>query len=141
MIINAVVDNKLMRPHVGTEGSAGADLRIPYDIMIKPGEIVKVNTGVKVAIPEGYVGLIIPRSSLGEVTISLANTIGVIDSDYRGPLIIKLRNTGVKPALFYQYDRVVQLIIVPYLKPKFAYVKSLDITERGEGGFGSTGKQ
>ena len=142
MSIKAVIKNKKMKkPHVGSLGAAGADLRVPYDIQLKPGEIHKVHTGVAVKIPEGCVGLIFPRSSLGKIKVGMANTVGVIDSDYTGELIVLLENKGHTTQLFYKDDRIVQLVVVPCVAPKFEYVDSLEETERGDKGFGSTGKE
>ena len=140
-MIKAVVKEKGLIPFIGTMHSAGADLRIPYDVILPPGETQFLNTGVRVEIPEQHLGLIIPRSSLGKRNLMLSNTVGVIDSDYRGDLKILLKNVGNETQLLYKYDRVVQLIIIPYISPKLTFVDSLEETERGEKGFGSTGEK
>lgn len=138
-MIKAMITDEKMKPKVGSEDAAGLDLRVPYDIVVKPGEIKKVGTGLKVAIPKGYVGLILPRSSCADIKISLANTAGLIDSDYRGEITVKIENRSSETRLFYKYDRVMQMVVLPHLPPKLIYVDSLDDTERGDKGFGSSG--
>lgn len=139
--IKAMVLRDFQKPKAGTTFSAGLDLRLSRDICIRPGTVEKDNLGIKVEIPKGYCGLIVPRSSVGSVLISLANTIGVIDSDYRGELIVKLHNQGRETQFLAKGQRVVQLIVVPHLDPnEIIYVKELSDTERGDKGFGHTGK-
>lgn len=132
---------------VGSEQSAGLDLRIylgknPREdaTVINPGETKKYSTGVKVQLPEMWVGIIVPRSSLGKKELMIANTVGVIDSDYRGEIMMTLHNYGKEPQILYNFDRVAQLVVMPHyptaLREK---VDSLDETERGEGGFGHSG--
>ena len=107
---------------------------IPYD------STLIVGTGVKVAIPEGYVGLLFVRSSLGiKRHLDLANGTGVIDSDYRGEIKVCLRNTGPTHQYVKRGDRICQLVIVPVHLNPWVEVDTLDETERGEGGIGSTG--
>lgn len=130
-------------PEYGTTGSAGLDIfcnnEIP--IIIKAGEMGKVPTGIKVAIPTGFFGAIYPRSSAGtKLRIKLANTVGIIDSDYRGEIILFIVNDGDEDLIVNRGDRLVQMIIQPYAKVDVHKVYSLDDTQRGEGGFGSTGK-
>lgn len=131
------------KPTYATEGSAGFDLYCNNDepITVGPNEVVKVPTGIKVAIPEGYFGAIYPRSSTGiKHRITLANTTGIIDSDYRGPIQIFFVNNSDKTHTINNGDRLAQMIIQPYVKVDIELVDSLDETERGEGGIGSTGK-
>lgn len=100
-----------------------------------------VPTGLAVAIPEGYVGIIAVRSSMGvRHGITLSNAIGVIDSDYRGPLGVGLRNTTGEDYILQPCDRMAQLMVVPVLRPEIRLVEELPETERGAGGFGSTGR-
>lgn len=100
---------------------------------------IEYDTGIAVAIPEGHVGLIFPRSSISKKALFLSNSVGVIDSGYRGP--IKFRFKQTQGENIYQIgDRIGQLIILPYPKVEFEEVDELDKTERGEGGYGSTGK-
>jgi dUTP pyrophosphatase len=116
---------------------AGLDLKSATKATIDPGAIVSFKTGIFAQIPEGYVGLLFPRSS---TKVRLANTVGVIDSSYRGEIIVKLENASDKPVTIGQYDRICQLVIVPIICPTPLYVDELDPSPRGEGGFGSTGK-
>ena len=140
-MIKAKLLDKELKPKVGTEHSAGADLRCSQDFTVNPGGMVVVGTGVAVAIPEGHVGLIFPRSSMGKVRVGLANTVGVIDADYRGEIKLMITNDGGQPQTFFKGDRLAQLVVTPILSPKFIYVDDLDSTERGDKGFGSTGKE
>lgn len=131
-------------PTRATEGSAGYDLAAyfegsdDFDIIVNR-EAVTVRTGVSVAIPNGHVGLVYMRSSLGVKGVVLANGTGVIDSDYRGEILLKLA-TLKYPVAIDHGERIAQLVIVPILTPELEQVQTLDETERGTGGFGSTGK-
>ena len=130
-------------PSYGTNQSAGIDLPCitEKDIVIKPGETKKIHTGIKVAIPEGYFGGVYPRSSTGvKRNLMLANTIGVIDSDYRGEIMMFIYNYGSSDQIIKNGDRLAQLIIQPYQRFDIELVDELDETDRGEGGFGSTGR-
>ena len=130
-------------PYYATSGAAAVDLHacITEDIVIPCGERVLIDTGLAVAIPEGHVGIIAVRSSMGiKNGVTLTNGIGVIDSDYRGPLRVGLFNLGrdaytVRPA-----DRIAQLMVVPVTCPALEIVSALPETERGIGGIGSTGR-
>lgn len=135
--------SKDFKPEYHTNGAAGFDLCCNNEepIVARPNEVVKVPTGIRVAIPEGYFGAIYPRSSAGiKSRISLANTVGIIDSDYRGEIIVFLVNNSDKELLIEKGDRLVQMIIQPYAKVDIKIVDKLDETARGEGGIGSTGK-
>lgn len=135
--------NEGILPSYGTEHSAGLDLhcKTVKDIVIKPKETVKIHTGLKVEIPEGYFGAVYPRSSTGvKKQLMLANTIGVIDSDYRGELMIFFYNYGENEQVIKNGDRLAQLIIQPYLKCQIVESENLSDSQRGEGGFGSTGQ-
>jgi dUTP pyrophosphatase len=133
-------------PSYGSPYSAGADLYAVLDrdkIEIPPHETYLVHTGLAFEIPEGYVGLVFARSSLGTKRgLAPANKVGVIDSDYRGEIKVALHNhNGSGDALCVDNgERIAQISIVPYLKADFEVVENLEDTERGEGGFGSTGK-
>ena len=109
---------------------------------IEKGQQVQIDTGVIAEIPEGYVGLLIPRSSLGAKGLRLVNTIGVIDSDYRGEIMAIVENTSDVPFTIDRGERFVQLVVVPcpYMKVEEVELGNLSETERGDGGFGSTGK-
>lgn len=130
-------------PTCGTNGSAGYDLYANlgnYDeCRIEPGQTYKVHTGIAVAIPDGYFGAIFARSGLAtKKGLRPANCVGVVDSDYRGELIVALHNDTDEAQCIYNGDRVAQLVILPYSKADFIVVDDLDETMRGSGGFGST---
>ncbi|MDF2686250.1 MAG: deoxyuridine 5-triphosphate nucleotidohydrolase [Clostridia bacterium] len=130
-------------PCYGSEGAAGIDLTafINEEITIIPTEITLVPTGICVEIPIGYVGLLFVRSSLGvKHGITLSNSVGVIDSDYRGEIKIGLCNTSSLKYTIQQGDRIAQLVLIPYLKVNVNEVEELSSTERNQGGFGSTGR-
>ncbi len=129
-------------PTRGTPYAAGADLYALLDepIFIWPGQGVLVPTGLALAIPTGYVGLVVARSGLAtRQGLAPANKVGVIDSDYRGELMVSLFNHSEQMRTVESGDRVAQLVIVPYLAAGFQETDSLDETGRGVQGFGSTG--
>ena len=130
-------------PYYATGGAAALDLHacIDEDIVIPPHGRVMIPTGIAAAIPEGHVGIMAVRSSMGAKNgITLANGIGVIDSDYRGQLHASLFNTNDTPYTVQSGDRVAQLMIVPVAHPTLKVVDALPETDRGTGGFGSTGR-
>lgn len=121
---------------------AGADLRSLEDVYLEPGERALVDTGVSLAIPEGFVGLVCSRSGLAaKYGVSVANSPGVIDSSYRGPIKVILQNLGNEAWTSFAGERVAQLVVLKVELPNFVYSESLDSTARGDGGFGSTGVQ
>ena len=134
-------------PAYQTVGSAGADIcaNLPVEMraagfVLQPMERAIVPTGLRVAIPEGFEMQIRPRSGLAlNHGITLPNTPGTIDSDYRGPLGVALVNLGDAPYVVSHGDRIAQCVIAPVLQAGFEVVEALDITARGAGGFGSTG--
>lgn len=132
-------------PTYGSAGAAGADLyALPEGdpITIAPGETVFIHTGLAMAIPEGYVGLNFARSGLASKRgLAPANKVGVIDSDYRGELMVALHNHGDTPQTVEPGDRVAQFLVVPVITADFCEVDELDETDRGAGGFGSTGRK
>ena len=120
---------------------AGLDLRADSFRELHTNTVAKIKTGIHVEIPENHVGLIFPRSSLGLRGITLANTVGVIDSDYRGEIICAMVSRKLES--IHQYERIAQLVIVPISIPLVTFVEELEDlsnTKRGEGGFGHTGK-
>ena len=130
-------------PTYGTEFSAGADLYacLAQDVVIGPGESAWIPTGIAMEIPKGYAGLAYARSGLAcKQDLAPANKLGVIDSDYRGEFMIALHNHGAEVRTVSQGDRSAQLVISPVYTPGFREVEELSDTERGAGGFGSTGK-
>lgn len=129
-------------PVRGSEQAAGYDLcaDIAEQLEIAPGETAKVTTGLAFAIPEGYFGGIFARSGLStKKGLRPANCTGVVDSDYRGPVIVALHNDSVQTRVVEPGERIAQLILLPYLAAEFDEVEELDETDRGCGGFGSTG--
>lgn len=138
------LDAAAKAPAYGSSGSAGADMYALLDssLTIQPRETVLIHTGIAVQIPVGYVGLICARSGLAtKRSLAPANKIGVIDSDYRGEIMIPLHNHGASPATIAPFERIAQLMIVPYLTADYSETDNLDTTERGTGGFGSTGRK
>lgn len=137
------IGREIPLPYYATDGAAAVDLHACIDgpMTIPAGGQVVAPTGLAVAIPEGYVGIIAVRSSMGvRHGITLSNAIGVIDSDYRGPLGVGLRNTTGEDYILQPCDRMAQLMVVPVLRPEIRLVEELPETERGAGGFGSTGR-
>lgn len=129
-------------PIYGSVDAAGADLFAcsADEITIKAGETVLVPTGIAVAIPKGYVGLIFARSGLGiKRGLAPANKVGVIDADYRGEIMVGLHNHTNSDQTIAPYERVAQMAIVPFLQVSYEESDDLDETIRGTGGFGSTG--
>lgn len=128
-------------PTIATEFSAGADLySAEGEVVINPGETAFIGTGIATAIPEGTVGLVYARSGLAcKKGLAPANKVGVIDSDYRGEIKVALHNHGSVPQTVAAGERIAQMVITPYYTADYLQVDSLDQTERGAGGFGSTG--
>jgi dUTP pyrophosphatase len=139
--------NPLIKDHIPTyasEGSAGLDLRacINDPVVINPGKTELIPTGISIFIQDpGYAGLILPRSGLGHKHgIVLGNLVGLIDSDYQGELFISTWNRGISSFTINSLDRIAQLLIVPVSQATFNLVSDYSKSDRGEGGFGSTGK-
>ncbi len=133
-------------PTFGSENAGGADLYacLPESITIEPGKTILVPTGIKTEIPDGYVGLIFARSGLATKSdLAPANKVGVIDSDYRGEWMVALHNHGTMIREVANGERIAQVIFMPIPKVIFEEVQEseLDVTKRGEGGFGSTGNK
>ena len=129
-------------PSYQTNGSAGADLcaLLESPVTIEPNQTVLIPTGLSFAIPEGYGGFVFARSGLASKKgLAPANKVGVIDSDYRGELMVALHNHGKEAQTVLPEDRIAQFVIMPILQADFLLVDTLEETERGAGGFGSTG--
>ncbi len=129
-------------PTYGTEFSAGADLYACLEeaVTIAPGETAKIPTGLALELPVGTAGLVFARSSLGTKRgLAPANKVGVIDSDYRGELMVMLYNHSQSAQQISPGERVAQLLVVPVFTPGFEVAEALSDTDRGAGGFGSTG--
>ena len=130
-------------PVYGSADAAGADLYAccGEETQIPAGKTVMVPTGIAVAIPKGHVGLIFARSSLGtKCGLAPANKVGVIDADYRGEIMVSLHNHSPEDQTIAPYERVAQMVIVPFVQMAYEEADDLDETERGTGGFGSTGR-
>lgn len=140
-------------PKYAKAGDAGLDLVAVADATVNDDLVATYRTGLSIEIPEGYVGLIYPRSSVTKVGCRLANSVGVIDSGYRGEILVKM---DISPEVvmssiisvtsdsadpYFKGDRIAQLIVMPYPQVELEEVEELSTTERGDGGFGSTGKQ
>ena len=131
-------------PTYGSEFSAGADLYALSDapIVIEAGQTVLVHTGIAMEIPVGYVGLVFARSGLASKKgLAPANKVGVIDSDYRGEIMVALHNHSAEAKTIDAGERIAQIALVPYLTADFCVVDDLSDTDRGTGGFGSTGSK
>lgn len=134
---------KAILPTYGSAEAAGADLYACLDesVTIQPGETAWIPTGLALEVPKGCAGLIYARSSMGvKRGLAPANKVGVIDSDYRGEIRVVLLNHGKDPQTVAHGERVAQMLITPVLTPAYTEVEELDDTQRGQGGFGSTGK-
>ena len=138
------IGKEIPAPFYATPGAAAMDLCACMDgaVTIAPRALVSVPTGIAIALPSaGYVALVFARSGLGiKHGISLANGVGVIDSDYRGEIRVGLTNLSDKPYTVAPGDRIAQLAVVPVARAELEVCAELDETDRGEGGFGSTGK-
>ena len=136
------LDAQATVPTYGSEFSAGADLYACAEeaILIPAGETRMIHTGLSFEIPEGYVGLIYARSSLGTKRgLAPANKVGVIDADYRGEVMVSLHNHSSSDQVVEPGERIAQMVIAPFLKADFEVSDELSETVRGAGGFGSTG--
>ena len=140
-VLIKLLDPELPAPAYAKPGDAGADLRSRIDFELEPGERALVPTGVAIALPEGYVGLVHPRSGLAiKNGITIVNAPGTVDSGYRGELMVTLLNTDKTKSFHVQRgDRIAQLVIQKYEHATFTVVDELEQTERGSSGFGSSG--
>lgn len=131
-------------PTYGTDFAAGADLYACLDesVTIAPGETYLVKTGIAMEIPAGYAGLVYARSGLAtKKGLAPANKVGVIDADYRGEIMVPLHNHSKVDAVIEPKERIAQMILTPFLTAQYTVVDELSDTDRGESGFGSTGRK
>ena len=141
-----ILDERIrgMLPHYGSAGAAGLDLRacIEKAVVLKPGESLLVSSGIAIHIGDPrYAAMVLPRSGLGSKNgIVLGNLVGLIDSDYQGPLTVSLWNRGGAPFTVQPLERIAQLVVVPVERVEFEVVEEFAASDRGAGGFGSTGK-
>ena len=145
MKIELKILDEMAYPKYATPGSAGIDLKacyLPKDgISIHPGGQFLFSTGIALHIKDPcYAGMIIPRSSMGKKGIVLGNLVGLIDSDYQGEIMVLLWNRGNEVVKIEHMDRIAQLVIVPVIQAQFEIVQEFEQSQRGQGGFGSTGK-
>ena len=140
-IINPLIKDQL--PHYATAGSAGLDLRacISDKIVLEPGQTVLIPTGLAIHLADAnYAAMILPRSGLGHKHgVVLGNLVGLIDSDYQGELMVSTWNRGNTAFTIEPFERIAQMVIVPVVQAQFNLVEYFDASDRGEGGFGSTG--
>lgn len=137
-----IINNNAIIPTKGSEAAAGYDLYAAIDtkIMIKPHTTVKIDTGIAVALPDNTFGGIFARSGIATKRgLRPANGVGVIDADYRGNIIVALHNDTDIVQYVEPQERIAQLIIIPYVNVQFKEINELSETERGAGGFGSSG--
>ena len=142
--VNVKLSDGASVPEYATSGAAAVDLRanVNESVTIAPGERRLIPTGLSMSIPEGYVGIVAARSGLAcKKGVALSNGIGVIDSDYRGEIGVSLHNTSSEPFTVEKGERIAQMMFMPVCAACFCVCESLDETQRGEGGFGSTGKK
>lgn len=147
MHINVLIQREpdaldLPLPQYATPGSAGADLyaAVAEPVVLNPGERLRISTGIRIALPPGYEAQVRPRSGLADrYGLSMVNAPGTIDSDYRGVIQVILINLGQEPITIRRGDRIAQLVVAPVARAVWQEVGELPITERAEGGFGSTG--
>ena len=138
------LDENATIPTYGSEFAAGADLYActGETVTINPHETVLIHTGIAMEIPTGYAGLIYARSGIASKRgLAPANKVGVVDSDYRGEIMVALHNHSNEPQTIDNGERIAQLVIAPYVVADFVLSDELDDTNRGAGGFGSTGKK
>ena len=138
------LNENAVKPTYGSEFAAGADLYAceGKEITIESGETKLIHTGLSLEIPEGYAGLIYARSGIATKRgLAPANKVGVIDSDYRGEIMVSLHNHSSSQQTIADGERIAQMVITPFLKVEYNEASTLSKTERGEGGFGSTGKK
>ena len=140
-IINPLIKDQL--PHYATAGSAGLDLRacISEKIVLEPGQTVLIPTGLAIHLADAnYAAMILPRSGLGHKHgVVLGNLVGLIDSDYQGELMVSTWNRGSTAFTIEPFERIAQMVIVPVVQAQFNLVADFDASDRGAGGFGSTG--
>ena len=141
-----ILDERIrsMLPHYATPGAAGLDLRacIAAPLILAAGDSQLVSSGIAIHVGDpAYAAVVLPRSGLGAKSgIVLGNLVGLIDSDYQGPLMISVWNRGRAPFTLQPLDRIAQLVVVPVVQVEFEVVEDFEASSRGAGGFGSTGR-
>ena len=138
------LDENAIIPTYGTNYAAGCDIyaKVDKEEVINPGETKLIKTGIAMEVPVGYAALIYARSGLASKKgLAPANKVGVVDSDYRGEIMVALHNHSKEVRKIEDGERIAQIVITPYIKAVFEEVEELDETKRGENGFGSTGNK
>lgn len=138
------LDERAVIPSYGSEYAAGFDLYavLDEDLVIESGQTILVRTGLAMEIPEGFAGMIFARSGLASKKgLAPANKVGVVDSDYRGEVMVALHNHSLEEQFVMHGERIAQMVIMPFYKAKFVETDELSDTVRGAGGFGSTGRK
>ena len=143
-VLDARIGNEFPMPAYATEGSAGMDLRacVAEPLTLAPGAAELISSGIAIHIEDpGHAAMLLPRSGLGHKHgIVLGNLVGLIDSDYQGPLMISCWNRGLAPFTIQPGDRIAQLVVVPVLRAEFRVVQEFAASARGSGGFGHSGR-
>ena len=140
-VLNVVLSKGAVAPFYATTGAAGLDLRSTEEVTLEPMERKLVSTGLQIAVPEGFEAQVRPRSGLAlKHGIALVNSPGTIDSDYRGEIGIIVINLGQSVVKLARGERVAQLVIAPVVRVEVKVVETIEDTDRGAGGFGSTGE-
>jgi len=143
-VLDARIGNEFPMPAYATEGSAGMDLRacVAEPLTLAPGAAELISSGIAIHLEDpGYAAMLLPRSGLGHKHgIVLGNLVGLIDSDYQGPLMISCWNRGLAPFTIQPGDRIAQLVVVPVLRAEFRVVQEFAASARGSGGFGHSGR-
>ena len=135
-----LVNEYAQLPTRGSNDAAGLDLYSQFHIKVPADSQKKIPLGVAVEIPKGCMGLLVPRSSMSKTPLRCANSVGIIDADYRGELSVAYENVSCNDYTIFRGDRIAQLIILPIVMADVVEVDELSETERGAGGYGSTGK-
>lgn len=139
------LNDKAIVPTYGSEFAAGADLYACTEgqtVSFEPGETKLIKTGIAMEIPEGYAGLIYARSGIANKRgLAPSNKVGVVDSDYRGEIMVSLHNHSLETQSISDGERIAQMVITPFLRVEYTETEELSDTVRGAGGFGSTGKK
>jgi dUTP pyrophosphatase len=142
-VLDARLGAEFPLPHPATESSAGVDLRamLDADLVLEPGASALIPSGIAIHIADpGFCAVVLPRSGLGhKYGIVLGNLVGLIDSDYQGPLMVSVWNRGAAPFTINPGDRIAQMVMVPVVQVAFDVVEDFSVTARGTGGFGSSG--
>jgi dUTP pyrophosphatase len=135
------LDERAQIPFYSTPEAAGADVTCIEDVTIPAGETVLIKTGFSLELPVGTLVMLLPRSSLAiKKYLDMPQSVGIIDSDYRGEYLVALRNLGKEDFFIPAGERIAQMVLIPHLRAEFSEVDELSETKRGAGGFGSTGK-